>query len=679
MTIIMSKHTSIFKIFVSLLIASSAIFLAQLAQANGERAPYGNNLLDNPNAEAGNMTGWTILEDGGNGWRAVTNANTSLNGFQTSHRWAKREQIVNLMDMGFSAAILDKAPPILISEAFGKRFCADQYFLDIELLGANQQVLKTWSSGVREHENTVCEWRAYQEFLEQKLSNYGAGVRYIRWRDGGKDTEGWGGHYGAQLENAYLGILPPNLLNNPGELTSWNVTENWADGFSVTGPPEARQFKTSFAWTSRQQTIDLVAQGYSAATLDESPPMMVSGTYGAFFNCSDNYYLKAELLDANQQVIKSWDSGERQHTGACDPNNPSSNETITAFLDYGPGVRFIRWEDGGKDTEYWSGHYGAVLQDPYVGLLLVPEVHNPNHGRRLSGSFLSDVFVGGATGAILGGLGCTFLTAGAGGPVCFAIAASAYTTATVVGASAVVGAGIGMAHYATTEAHSTDDPSTTIHQYTQNGPLVEKHPLASFYAKHTVKNNLPGETGYNSGYENLTDPFPIQPPTLSSASVAWLTGFKEGTCLTGALDTIDNIIYLYPVAATTASDSTFQCKTPQSIATNLPNYNAINHSPSQTNYTAFQGPSHAQILIRQSPHYGNSVDGWNDDMGEHGIGFFLQVLDDDKFIIDYNSRSLHRWKFIYDSKKAPACSVDPRCFPPEEWTKLIGDALKSNL
>ena len=31
------------------------------------------------------------------------------------------------------------------------------------------------------------------------------------------------------------------------------------------------------------------------------------------------------------------------------------------FCDYPPGVRYIYFEDYGRDTSYWAGHYGAKL------------------------------------------------------------------------------------------------------------------------------------------------------------------------------------------------------------------------------------------------------------------------------------------------------------------------------
>ncbi len=36
------------------------------------------------------------------------------------------------------------------------------------------------------------------------------------------------------------------------------------------------------------------------------------------------------------------------------------------FKNYGPGVRFIRFTHGGKDTKFWAGHYGVQVTNSSV-------------------------------------------------------------------------------------------------------------------------------------------------------------------------------------------------------------------------------------------------------------------------------------------------------------------------
>lgn len=49
------------------------------------------------------------------------------------------------------------------------------------------------------------------------------------------------------------------------------------------------------------------------------------------------------------------------------PNSLLSPPKIThTFTDYGPGVRFIRFEHGGQDTVFWKGWYGARVTHSHV-------------------------------------------------------------------------------------------------------------------------------------------------------------------------------------------------------------------------------------------------------------------------------------------------------------------------
>src|SRR5699024_5500717 len=34
--------------------------------------------------------------------------------------------------------------------------------------------------------------------------------------------------------------------------------------------------------------------------------------------------------------------------------------------DYGPGVRYVYFADGGTDTEFWGGNYGSVMMNAQV-------------------------------------------------------------------------------------------------------------------------------------------------------------------------------------------------------------------------------------------------------------------------------------------------------------------------
>ena len=364
-----------------------------------ENAPYSDNLLQNANAETGDMSGWAIPAGHERGW-LVTNGK----GFSTSYFQTGREQVVDLSSKGFSGALMDMQPPIVVTEMFSKNYCPDFYFLEIELLDINKKILSTWKSGERKHQTDRCDYIEHAERIEHRLTHYGKGVRFVRWRDGGRDSEYWLGHFGTRLHDAYLGILPINLLKEPDKLSSWTVIKNGGDGFWVTGSGASSEFHTSYDWGVRSQLIDLLESGYSLDQLSRGYPILISGRYGKV-GCPDEYYLKGELLDAKKNVITSWQADKRTHDGGC---NPSASERLShLFKDYGPNVRYVRWEDGGKDTEWWRGHYGAVLQRPYVGLFSMPQqlsISPMPRARRLSAWPVvgGGIMIGGSL--LLGGL-----------------------------------------------------------------------------------------------------------------------------------------------------------------------------------------------------------------------------------------------------------------------------------
>jgi hypothetical protein len=345
--------------------------------ANPERdapldaAPTFVNLLVNPDASAGSMAGWTITANGGNGWRVEGGV------FRTSYSWSRRMQTVDLYAAGYSAQTLASAPPIFVSERFQRVYCPDRYYLKVDLLNESQQVVASWNSQTQTTSGE-CQWGGeVWEELSHVFENYGPGVRYVRWEDGGIDGEFWAGHYGPALDNAVLSVRSPaeapNLLTNPeaewGDMSGWFLTENGGNGWAVGGGGlnGSQAFYTSWGWNRRVQEIDLVGRGYATSLLDRAPPVVVSEWFRRNY-CPDRYYLKVSLLNASRQVVGSWDSGEQRTSGECGYGGEAWHHLFHVFTGYGPGVRYIRWEDGGVDTEFWWGHYGAVLDDAHLAL-----------------------------------------------------------------------------------------------------------------------------------------------------------------------------------------------------------------------------------------------------------------------------------------------------------------------
>lgn len=192
-----------------------ATLLALILQG-GVRAQV--NLLANPSAQDGGLSGWTVIANGGNGW---TTRGDSVDGdgasFITSYNWCTRSQTIDLIAEGYTPEFLDSSPPILVRESFkGVSNTADLYFLRVELRDENGNVLDSWEAGSQATPLTANGGWVLQE---HRFRNYPAGVREIYWEDGGDDAEFWAGHYGTILDGAELTFddpIPTALTLIPG-------------------------------------------------------------------------------------------------------------------------------------------------------------------------------------------------------------------------------------------------------------------------------------------------------------------------------------------------------------------------------------------------------------------------------------------------------------------------------
>ena len=159
-----------------------------------------------------------------------------------------------------------------------------------------------------------------------------------------------------------------NLLSNPSALggasDGWNiildganVDNGWrTNGQSVDG--DGASFITSYSWCTRSQTIDLIAAGFEESFLDSSPPILARESFKGVANVADQYFLRVELRDAAGAVLDVWEVGTQASPLVA---NGNWREESHLFENYPAGVRQIYWEDGGKDAEFWLGHYGTLL------------------------------------------------------------------------------------------------------------------------------------------------------------------------------------------------------------------------------------------------------------------------------------------------------------------------------
>ncbi len=170
----------------------------------------GSNLLVNGSGQDG-VTGWTITDKGGDGWY------WDDTGFRTSYNWDTKQQVIDLLAVGYTASVLDASPPITVWEHFyqgmnrtinGSGTYYGNYFMKVELLDTNKIPLVTYSAGNTTYPKTLGIYTSKPH--SYTFLNIPPGVRYIRWTDGGYDGGGWGGYYGPRLFNATVIIGTPS-------------------------------------------------------------------------------------------------------------------------------------------------------------------------------------------------------------------------------------------------------------------------------------------------------------------------------------------------------------------------------------------------------------------------------------------------------------------------------------
>jgi len=166
-----------------------------------------------------------------------------------------------------------------------------------------------------------------------------------------------------------------NLLSNPGAegsgLTGWSFTNGGSGWQSYQNQAAAYEgqklFVASYSWCVKTQTIDLLAAGYKRNFLNTQPPIGIKESYaGTGPNVADNYYLKVTLKDSFNNVMATYNYGS---TSSPKIASASWQTAANLFTGYGVGVKYVVFESGGKDAEFWAGNYGTLIDGAEVKVL----------------------------------------------------------------------------------------------------------------------------------------------------------------------------------------------------------------------------------------------------------------------------------------------------------------------
>lgn len=164
------------------------------------------NQVNNGDAEVGNLTGWTTIGQ----WAAVEDG-TAAEGkraFAVSHTLAVRDQVIDLLTLGFTEAMLDAGPRVEMSEKVGTRAdCGGSWFIRFELLDASHNTIDAYGVGTPASPMPMAANTPFQH-VAHTFEQAPPGLRFLRISDGGRDDRGWAGFYGPHFDAAVAIVSP---------------------------------------------------------------------------------------------------------------------------------------------------------------------------------------------------------------------------------------------------------------------------------------------------------------------------------------------------------------------------------------------------------------------------------------------------------------------------------------
>uniref|UniRef100_T1JA99 F-box domain-containing protein n=1 Tax=Strigamia maritima TaxID=126957 RepID=T1JA99_STRMM len=183
--------------------------------------PYGRNFIKNPCGEEG-MRYWHY-RNGGNGW-VIEKPPVGADDFNqveelcvagiqscfaSSYQSCTKYQTIDLISEGCHDFVLDQVQPeIKIEDWHAGRFdCACRYVLLVQLLDGMGNELQQFTTGdIDEPQWTGRKWSK----VKHTFSDYGAGLRYIKFFQRGHDLQFWNGNYGSKMTASSICITLKN-------------------------------------------------------------------------------------------------------------------------------------------------------------------------------------------------------------------------------------------------------------------------------------------------------------------------------------------------------------------------------------------------------------------------------------------------------------------------------------
>ncbi|KAM4014707.1 F-box only protein 44 isoform 1-T2 [Anomaloglossus baeobatrachus] len=176
----------------------------------------------------------------------------------------------------------------------------------------------------------------------------------------------------------FLHLRKKNLLKNPmaaENFKHWHKDQDGGDEWKVEKLPGAhgrpfpddkvkKYFVTSYGLCLKSQTIDLKKEGYYAEFMDVvRPNIIVKDWYAARHDCGCQYQLLVRLLSQDKTVMEEF---QPEPVNIEQWSNAEWAQIEHTFSNYAPGVRYIYFQHGGQDRQFWAGWYGIRVTNSSV-------------------------------------------------------------------------------------------------------------------------------------------------------------------------------------------------------------------------------------------------------------------------------------------------------------------------
>ncbi|KAM4651541.1 F-box only protein 44 isoform 2-T3 [Discoglossus pictus] len=178
----------------------------------------------------------------------------------------------------------------------------------------------------------------------------------------------------------YLSSKRRNLLKNTCALEGlqyWNIEKNGGNHWKVEEMPGAhgsefpeeqvqKYFVTSYGSCKKSQVIKLHKLGYRDHLMDViQPDIVVKDWFAPRRDCGSQYEVLVRLLSSTKETLQEYCPEPVIMEQWSDAKWQQMTHT---FSNYGPGVRYIYFQHGGQDTQFWAGWYGVRVTNSCVTL-----------------------------------------------------------------------------------------------------------------------------------------------------------------------------------------------------------------------------------------------------------------------------------------------------------------------